>query len=236
MNSQWQMISDKINKLQKRERLLLLLSVFAVCYLIWDLVFFEPLMRQQQYLEQQKFAKESELKSLTQEQAVLLQMLAVDPDAKQKQQIEGLNRQLRALDSELAELEVGLVPAQQLTQILQDVLQQTGGLSLKSIETMPVEPVSLGQKPLVQDDSAIQVTKISDQQGTSLNSTGVFKHAVAITLEGSYFSLLKYLAALEDLPWRFYWEQLHYQVEQHPKSLIELRIYTLSTEKGLLGV
>jgi MSHA biogenesis protein MshJ len=48
-----------------------------------------------------------------------------------------------------------------------------------------------------------------------------------LQLEGSYLATLRYLRALEDLPWKFFWEGVEYEVIEHPTARITLDLYTL---------
>jgi MSHA biogenesis protein MshJ len=50
-------------------------------------------------------------------------------------------------------------------------------------------------------------------------------------LEGSYLATLRYLRALEALPWEFFWDGLHFEVIEYPTARVRLDIHTL----GLTG-
>ena len=64
----------------------------------------------------------------------------------------------------------------------------------------------------------------------------VFRHTVEISVKGSYFDLLDYIAALERMPQRVFWEGFELSVAQYPQSVLKLTIYTLSPEKSWLTV
>jgi MSHA biogenesis protein MshJ len=55
---------------------------------------------------------------------------------------------------------------------------------------------------------------------------------VEIRVEGSYPELLAYLQALEALPHKLLWGSLQLHVEQHPRAVLTLRVYTLSPQAG----
>ena len=220
MKEQWQVYANKVNAMEAREKWLLLLAAIAVVYLIWDGLFLEPLLAEEKQIGNQILAVEQQLNTYQQEEAMLLQALGSDPDAGQKKVIENLNRQLQRLNQELSALSVGLVPVVELPQILRDVLVRTRGLKLMGMETLPVEELQFSQQ----------------KEGGETETTGVFKHTIVVFLKGSYFRVVEYLAALENLGWKFYWDRLEYRVDSYPQGLIELRVYTLSTEEGLLGV
>ena len=79
----------------------------------------------------------------------------------------------------------------------------------------------------------------SSQIGTTILQflyDGVYEHVVEMRASGSYFQIIQFLTALEALSWRFYWQRLDYKVTEYPNAEIILRVYTLSSEEGLLGV
>ena len=53
-------------------------------------------------------------------------------------------------------------------------------------------------------------------------------------LEGGYGDLLSYLQAMEALPQRVLWGSVSLKVEQHPRSVLTLRVYTISRERHWL--
>jgi MSHA biogenesis protein MshJ len=64
----------------------------------------------------------------------------------------------------------------------------------------------------------------------------VFRHTVELSVSGGYFDLLDYLAALERMPQRVFWDGFELSVAQYPQSVLKLTIYTLSLEKSWLTV
>lgn len=214
-----QTLLDKLDALSLRERALVLLSVVAVLYLLWDFVLYQPLAQSRAAVSTELTASQQKLAAMKQEETILLQTLGSDPDRDLKIQIEDLENRMASLDANLSELSVGLVPADKLAAILQDVLAKTDSLQLQSLQTLPVEKLALNVRTDAETASA-----------------GVYKHTVALTVKGSYFQLLDYLKTLEGMTWRFYWDELRYQRENYPDGLFEIRVYTLSTDEGLFGV
>ncbi len=64
----------------------------------------------------------------------------------------------------------------------------------------------------------------------------IFRHGVAVEVEGSYLDLLEYLVALEKLPQRVYWGNLQLNVHRYPKATMSVEIYTLSLDKKWLNL
>jgi MSHA biogenesis protein MshJ len=59
---------------------------------------------------------------------------------------------------------------------------------------------------------------------------------VEVTLKGSYFDLVQYLADLEKLPSPLLWGRVELQVEQYPEVKLTLVVHTLSTQRSLLAI
>lgn len=223
MTARWQLMCAKYDALSLRERALLAVCLLAVLVMIWQLLFAQPLADAQAQVAQDVNQSTQRITTLAMEEASRLQAAAGGQQRSLLQQRDDLKLRLQTLDEELAELSLGLVSAHQLASVLQQVLARADKLELRSLQTLPVEPLNL--------------TTTSDNLEQNSNSRAdVYKHSVVIALSGSYFDVLDYLRVLESLNWRFYWEQLDYQQEQYPNGVFELRVFTLSTDEGLLGV
>jgi len=217
---EWQL---KIDGLKMRERALVLFTALAVVYLLWDMIVFSPLAEANASLNKQVSAVEKKIHAMEQEQQAILLAVNADPDRDLKQRIDDLSQQLSELDHSLAELSLGLVPVDQLAKILHDVLLNTDELELQHLRTLPVEEIFLSSSP-------------SPDDGAVGDGTGVYKHRVAVTVKGGFHQLMAYLTRLEQMNWRFYWDELQFVKDRYPNAVIELRVYTLSTDEGLFGV
>jgi MSHA biogenesis protein MshJ len=231
---------QRYSALSSREKFLVVIGAVAVVYMVLQFVLLDPVSVQVKALRDQQATYRQDIKNLESEQLLLLQSMNKDPDAALKQQVETMQQQLQALDKELTELSVGLVPAKQLPMLLQDVLRKTGKLELRRMQTLPVTNLQL--QALEADTAKVnrsvhdgEPIEGSGAEDPAYLTAGVFKHAVRMELSGSYFQVLSYLEALESLNWRFYWQSLSYQVEAYPRAVITLDVYTLSTEEGLFS-
>jgi len=55
---------------------------------------------------------------------------------------------------------------------------------------------------------------------------------VELSLRGTYFDLLDYLAALERLPQQVFWDGIELNAAEHPQSVLKLTVYTLSPQRS----
>ncbi len=223
----WRRYQEKVDALKTRERVLVLLMAFAVIYMVWDFLIFNPLAEAKSSIDKEVTAVEQKIGAMQTEEKAILSAVNADPDRDVKQRIVLLEQQLNQLNTTLEELSLGLVPVEKLTSILRDVLQSTGGLQLQSLRTLPVEAVALSS-PASADDIADGEDEIA--------TTGVYRHRVTLTVKGDFRELIDYLRALEAMHWRFYWDELLFEEDHYPDALIQLHVYTLSTDEGLFGV
>jgi MSHA biogenesis protein MshJ len=221
MNTSLAQIQEKIDTRNIRERSLIFLCVIAVIFLLWNLVVQSSIDSKQNVLEIQLKDAKAQRETLENQVATIALALATDPNLEQKNHIAQLNTTIADLDTQLGGLSRGLISADDLPRILQEMLATTSSLNLVSVQTLPVDELQL-----ITGESA----------GDKKTSAGIYKHSVVLRVSGSYFQLVNFLQALETSEWRFYWEQLDYEVENYPDADIVLRVYTLGAEKGRLGV
>lgn len=216
---QWQQWSERVEAYSLRERVLLLLCVLAVIVGLWQWLFELPQEQAREQLMQQRQALANDMKA---QQAQLEALMSSGQESGAIKELASLQAERDALDESLASLSQGLISADQLPEILQEVLVSTTKLKLRRVRTLPVEEL-----PLTATDTASEATA---------QQTGVYRHSVELEVTGNYAETLAFLRRLERLPWRFYWDRLDYEVVDYPDGDIRLKVYTLSAEEGLLGV
>ena len=234
LQQKWALLADKINARNTRERALIAVSCWAIIYLVWDFAFFQPLNKQKEALQQRFEATNQTLVQLDAQQQVFVRALSSDPNAGRRREIVALKESITVLDNEINRLSDGLIPAPKLPQLLHDVLRANNNLKLVSMRTQPAELFWL---PYHKQHAESLPEEDSEEFLAALARTEpkIFKHAVKLALEGSYFDVMLYLDAVEKLEWKVYWDVLDYKVENYPAARVELNVYTLSTEKGVFG-
>lgn len=230
MRDKLHQLSEKIDNYSLRERILLLFCILAVLVGIWQLAFEMPQERERAQLEERLAKISSDQSAQAAQIAALTSAYASGGQKELLAERDALQLQLEVLDRELSELSHGLVSAEQLPQILQDVLVSTTQLKLIRVKTLPVEEL-----PLQRSSEPSAADSAPERPETEV-ATGVYKHGVTLKVSGTYFELTEFLQTLEGLEWRFYWDRLDYTVSDYPRAEIEIRVYTLSAEEGLLGV
>jgi len=204
-----------LDKLSLRERFILLIAALLVCYGLWHLVWFSGASTQRAAVVVQQGAIETQMTGLTQEMELLRRVLSGAVGNEKQRQLTVLETRIEQLDSDLARLAQGLVPAADLSLVLRDLLTQTEGLTLHQLQTQAVQ--------------RLRMDEASDE------SASVYRHPVSLVFAGDYFSVLEFITRLESLDWRLYFDHLHYRVKHYPRAQVTLGAYTLSAERGNLS-
>ena len=226
MKQHLQTLSSYLVALNLRERVLVLLVAIAVIYAIWDGVFlskqeqhYQSLLSQQQVLTKQKQEHELKLAQTT------AKLIANQRTVEQKksaiiQAKQHLQQTVTQLDSVLNKL----VPPTKITELLRNLLLQTHGLKLVSLNNEPVETISFAEEDAPKSDPKNNI------------KTLLYKHSTTLKLSGNYQQLYQYLSALESSEWGLYWNELHYEVIDYPQAEITIRVHTISTNEYWIGL
>lgn len=218
-------LMEKIDSRILRERVLIFVTLLALIFLLWNFLVQAGFDRERKALQAQQTQIATEQKSVESQVTALTMTMANDPAILKQNEINELSVVITEIESRLAGLSQGLISAEQLPKVLEEVLLRTASVKLLQVRTLAA--------------TELQLAATNPVESTAANSTsgaGVFKHGVLIRLAGSYTQLIQLMKELENLEWKFYWESLDYTVKQYPNAEIEIRVFTLSSEEGLLGV
>ena len=220
MNQQLQLLFDKFDALNERERIsIMLLSVVAIIIIFVELMI-SPMNQQYDILDKQITSLQSQTKNLQSQILVLKTKTNRDPDFQEKQKLKLLNEQISNLDIHLKERMHGLIEPKQMAKVLEVVLTQNTDLKLQRVQSLGAEPLS----------------PVKAKEGEEAEELGIYRHGMQIEFKGSYLSTLNYLKALDELPWNFYWDVLELNVDKYPTSSIIITVHTLSFHEGWIGV
>ena len=211
LKAQWQAWADKIAALSQRERVLILLTglVLVCAGAIYGWLDGAALRLAQDRVALTTAQRDLEIMDL--ENLGKQARLARDPDQSVREQLVRVEGDIDRLDAELKAQTVDLIQAHEMPAVLEALLSRSTNLHMLAL-------TSLAPQPLMAGDQRINL----------------FKHGIRLKLEGGYFDVYQYLKALEALPRHFYWKQFDYQVQEHPKAVVEMEIYTLSTSKEFI--
>lgn len=202
-------LMKRFESLSLRERAMVILAVLALLIACWDTMLMDP-------LRAKRGALEAELASAG-SLGITRNSDASDPRQQSIARAGELQTQVQNIDSQLANTASGFVASARMIEVLHDMLDHQGRLSLVSIRNLPVTGLI-----------AAADAKAAPQPP--------YVHSIEIVIDGEYTDILDYLAALEALPWRFRWTSLDLSTAGYPRNRVRIELSTLSLDSTWLGV
>jgi MSHA biogenesis protein MshJ len=203
---------DRIDALELRERVLLLAATVAILFLSVDSVGLQPTLKAQQLTEERISELEMKLGALRQQAMLLSYTTDEDTLAARYQSRDTLAAELAALDARLGDQLGALVEPAQAADLLEQVLTRHRGLKITSLRAS-AEPLEA-------------VAGNADQAGK------LGRYQLDLVLEGGYLDLMRYLEALESMRWKFFWQMVDFRVNDYPRAVSRLQLYTLGAQGG----
>jgi MSHA biogenesis protein MshJ len=221
LHSEFAKLNTKFDAITSREQIMVLICGFMLLGIVLHMLLLEPQLLSNDALKENIERSQNESQSLIQQTQELSQALQLDPNLPVNTRIAELQSQIKRVEQQLALYTANLVPANQMPRMLENVLASSSGLKVISLQSIPPTPV----------------LKAKENESVEQNAVGgLYRHGVKLIVEGQYFDIQRYLAKLEALDWQFYWKKFDYKVSEYPLAVVELEIYTLSTNKAFIGV
>ncbi|MDD5295934.1 MAG: type II secretion system protein GspM [Rhodocyclaceae bacterium] len=244
------------DKSSRREKLMV--ALVAVClpaYLI-HLLLLGPALSRNQQLEKQVAQAQAETTRIV-AQVAAMESETRRQDGAKKGRIEALTRDLTTQDRRFQQIEARMVAPRQMPDLLQSLLRKRSGLQLVSLTTLPTEPargnvsakapatvpkaetlpvIPPGGDPALATLAAMQTAGAAKPAPKEAPMPGddLFLHGVELKVEGGYGDLLALLSDLEQMPQKMLWAGLKLKVQEYPRTILILKLQTLSREKTWL--
>lgn len=241
---QWQIYSDKYLQLSPREQYLIILTgLVAITFIIFHL-FIDTKLLETNRLTQDLVQIENQSKTLTLSAKEYQAALAQDPNTAITAQIKQFEEKLAEVDTQLLTLTSQLISPTQMRQALLALLKLEKGVSLLSFELIGAQPlldetnVDVTAQNLA-DESVNLSSKPSSENSENnhaIASMNLYRHGIKIKLSGRYFELRNYLSQLEQLSWKFFWQEFDLKVVEYPMSEVSIEIYSLGSKEAFVGV
>lgn len=231
MKEKWSLLKSRFESFEMRERLLIVGAVVALVYLLWDFLLLQPMGKEMQIIVARERVARQAIQTTEAEITVLQNIATKDPNIALHGEIEELRSKIASLDEQLDTLAVGLVPAQQLPKVMHNVLSKSGKLTIERLATLPPQEMALSAGVKTETPAAEAQT---DPVEPVQQDVKIYKHSVVLNLTGDFAAVVQYLRELERSDWRFYWESLSYKVTSYPNAKIRIRVFTLSSQRGVL--
>ncbi len=214
MKRKWNLATEQFEQLSPRERGMISMAAVAVVGLLMYMPV-ESQWLESKSLEQQVQTIRIENNSLQEQIELYEDKLTQNPDDEFNTRKTRLAQQMSSIDKQLSGQMVDMVPAKYMPIMLSELLGRIKGVKLIAFDTVAPTPLlDMGED----------------------NELNLYRHGMKLTLEGDYFSTLKFVQAVEEMPNKLYWQQLDYAVTQYPKASVVLELYSLSINKDFISV
>lgn len=225
----WRQLANRFNQRQPRERLLLCAAVVAVAYLLADALWLGPAFTRFSQARRARATAQDTLAALQLQTSTLRQQNAQQAQRQQAELLDWRQR-VRTGDTTLRSHEAALVGADRMVGLLEQLLARHGEVRVRALR-------SLGRQDLLAPNPGPgQVAAPGNVPGGVPAGPSLYRHGVELVLEGGFTDLLGYLRAMEALPQRVLFGSVNLKVEQHPRSVLTLRVYTLSRDPNWLEI
>jgi MSHA biogenesis protein MshJ len=225
----------RFNQRNQRERLVLIVACMALTWMAADRLWFGPALKEWQ---QGRTALSDARQKRDTLQADIRQRQADSANLVRTQQAELMQwrQRLKDADASLRSHEDSLVGADRMVDLLEKLLARHRDVQVLGLH-------SLGRSDLLNPagntaaaaPAALAASAMAAATAASpAPVVGLYRHGVELVLEGSYADLLSYMQAMEALPQRVLWGGASLKVEQHPRCVLTLRVYTLSRDPNWL--
>jgi MSHA biogenesis protein MshJ len=221
----------RFNQRNQRERLLLIGAAAAVALMLADALWLTPALATFKAGRSAQAAAQQQQQGL-QADIAQLQNQGAAQVRQQQAELQQWRQRLRDGDAALRSHADSLVGPERMRDLLEQLLARHGEVRLRALR-------SLGRNDLLAPGltaAAAPAAAASAATPGSDAAGGLYRHGVELVLEGSYSDLLGYLQAMEALPQRVLWGAVTLKVEQHPKTVLTLRVYTLSRDRAWLEI
>lgn len=235
--ARWRTLQRRFDQRAQRERLLLIAAVAALALMLADSLWLGPAQKTFRAARSQQVLAQTALQGLQTELERLADQGSRQAQARQSE-LTGWRQRVRDGEAALRQHEDSLVGPDRMIGLLEHLLARHGEVRVRAMR-------SLGRSDLLapagNTDAGAAATPAANPAsaaGAAANEMrpSLYRHGVELVLEGGYADLLSYLRALEALPQRVLWGSVSLKVEQHPKSVLTLRVYTISRERHWLEI
>jgi len=224
----------RFNQRTLRERSLLTGATLIALLMGWTVLCMDPLTARERMLRDEMSSLQQ---SIADGATQMEELTGVASSQGAQSRIAALESQLAAVDGELVSKAAGLIPPQRMVQVLHDVLRHQQGLKLISFHNRPMTPL-VEPAPAANEatDQGSEEPPTETTEAGPVSPSGPFVHPVELVIEGGYLDVLRYVRALEALPWRFYWKVLDLETDRYPVNRVRIELTTLSMDKEWVGV
>ena len=228
--ARWRALQRRFDQRKQRERLLMIAATATLVLMLVDALWLGPALRAFKAARTQQASSQAAVQGL---QADLGQLANQGSQQARAQQTElaQWRQRVRDGDTALRSHEDSLVGPDRMVELLEHLLARQGEVRVRAMR-------SLGRSDLLalNTSTAAAVPSAAATAAPAPGAPSLYRHGVELVLEGGFADLHAYLRAMEALPQRVLWGSVSLKVEQHPRSVLTLRVYTISRDRHWLEI
>ncbi|MBL8481021.1 MAG: type II secretion system protein M [Rhodocyclaceae bacterium] len=228
----------RFDALARRERALVAGAAFAALLLLGWSYLIEPAWRDGTRARADAAVLREESARLA-GQAAELEAQARDPAAGLRARIAAARARIAASAQELDAARAALLEAQDAPRVLEALLARHPGVRLVNLKLAPPRPQGgdgAAAAPATAAAATPGAAAAAPAAAAGAGTPALYRHAIEITLEGSYAELAGYLAELEREPRKLYWSAVELDAAAWPRISMKLGVSTLSLERAWLAI
>ncbi len=205
-----------------KRRLQYFILSLIVIYLIWVFVFYRPLRVSKNLLESQVQGLRTQLAETDKSIKQLHEEISQESIAKALAEKKQLEVKIQQKDHAIGSGPLLFISKEDWKTLKKEIVVKQADMDANIIlESMTDLPLQLW------------VPQTVDQKDVATILQGdIFQHALEIKFQADYFSTIKYLSRLENLPWHVYWDSLSYKVLTYPKAEVTVKFHIFTKEKS----
>ncbi len=215
MKEKLQQLLARIDAFALRERILLFVILGFVLVMVWNGALLSPVNAEKKRITAELSTLNQQIATARQQIQDAMAGVVADVNKENRERAGALKKELADIDQRIGQRALG---ATERTKVLREMLTKEPELKLVRIRNLASVP--------------LETVVVAGGAGTLY----MYRHGLVIEMEGGYFSVLRYLRALEGLPWQLSWISLDYKVKEYPIAHITITIHTLGLTEGAVGV
>jgi len=247
---QWQQLFEAFSL---RERGLIFIALVVLGFMAWDTLLLSPQEIKQKKILSEMLSQNQQLENISAQVSSMTEKLRGGEAQHVQARISELRQLLSGLKRKQKDLTVEFIRPEQMATVLRDMLSNENSLKLIRLESLGVKPLfpapevviagtspslspseHIGKNILTSKNNKITVKKSITKAKAGHSS--IYKHGMRVEFEGNFNGTVAYLQALESMPWRFYWDNVEYEVLQFPLARVVITVHTLSLDEDWIGV
>lgn len=223
----WRQSAKRFLNFKERERKLIFYTSQVMIAWLGFVLVIEPLMLKATQLTKQNQQTQQQITQLQQQSALIQRALSVDINQEIQSQIQAQQQVQSELTQRIQQLTGSYISAQQMLDLLQDLLVKMPKVQLVALENLPVKPIQL---------QAMTQGQTPEKTASALDQPLLFKHTTQLVFRGDFNGLQQLLGQLQQLSWQLHWVKLQYKVLEYPQAELQLELETVSESANYVQI